>query len=169
MMDSDLTIAQVASVIGCTKGTVRFHLSKLKDEMLYKDNRGIYHITESGIQHLKTLINPSPVESATKAESPTSPIWETIEILKEELIRKDEQLTQQLAKKDEQLARKDEQLVRKDEQLVRKDEQITNLTKLIDQQQHLQIATQPKIPNVLNDSGHPKNKRKWWKCFWRGR
>jgi predicted ArsR family transcriptional regulator len=156
-MGEKLTILQSSQKLGCTKAAVRFHLAKLEPNMVSKNCQGIILISEEGVQKLKDLVKKENVYS----HNTTSQNLSTVEVLTTQLDRKDKQIADLSA----QLSRKDEQLTRKDAHISRKDEHIAELTRLLDQQQRLQAATQPKTPEALNDSEHPKGIKKWWKWF----
>ena len=168
------TIKELADELKVSKQTIQYHYQRLPTKNRQKDNQGKNMISLSAERLIRAKVAKTFVANdhqiSNKKSSKTS--------------KEDNELIATLRREVEDLkSQRDKQLATKDQQISSKDRQIEHLTKLIDQQQQLQLATvseNKKLsglcenPNTFKNpqDGQPKedihkNKSsKWWWHFW---
>lgn len=168
------TIKQLADELGVSKQTIQYHYQRLPTKDQQKDSQGKNLISPLAESIVKNRISKSLLAKNQQNDSkePTKTSKEDNDLI----------ATLRREVRDLKLER-DKQLATKDQQISSKDRQIEHLTKLIDQQQQLQLATvseNKKLsglcenPNTFKNpqDGQPKedihkNKSsKWWWHFW---
>ena len=136
-MSIEMTVSEIAEVLGLSRQAINNRVKELPEEDTTKNDKGVTVVTRSGLIKLeeiykKTIFEDEPVSDDVKQR-------ELMEILVDEKNAEIVRLYEQLKAKDEQLAKKDEQLRVKDEQLHVKDVQIAEKDKQLDQQQQLTL------------------------------
>lgn len=168
------TIRELADELKVSKQTIQYHYQRLPTKNRQKDSQGknVISLTAERIirdKVAKPLVAKNQQTGSEKATKTSKENNELIATLRREVA--------------DLKSQRDKQLATKDQQISSKDRQIEHLTKLIDQQQQLQLATvseNKKLsglcenPNTFKNpqDGQPKedihkNKSsKWWWHFW---
>ena len=121
------TIRELADELKVSKQTIQYHYQRLPTKNQQKDSQGINMISLTAEKIIRGKVAKSQQtcnKKATKTSKENNELVAT-------LIREVADLKSQ----------RDKQLATKDQQISSKDRQIDHLTKLIDQQQQLQLAT----------------------------
>ncbi|KGO32600.1 DUF536 domain-containing protein (plasmid) [Oenococcus alcoholitolerans] len=126
------TIKELAEELKVSKQTIQYHYQRLPAKNRQKDDHGINVINAVAERLIKSKVTKPLL--AKKQQIPSKEATNT---------NKDQHnlvviLTAEL---DDLKNQRDKQLASKDQQISNKDRQIDHLTKLIDQQQQLQLAT----------------------------
>lgn len=168
------TIKQLADELKVSKQTIQYHYQRLPAKNQQKNSQGTNLISTTAERIIRSKVAKPLLANKQQigSKEPTKTSKENNDLIIT-LRREVEDLKSQ----------RDKQLATKDQQISSKDRQIDYLTKLIDQQQQLQLATvseNKKLsglcenPNTFKNpqNGQPKedihkNKSsKWWWHFW---
>lgn len=130
-MSIEMTVSEIAEILGVSRQAVNNRVKQLPEEDLEKNAKGVTVVKRSGLIKLeeiykKTIFDDEPIDEETKQR-------ELLEILVDEKNSEIARLYAQLKAKDEQLSNMDDQLRVKDVQIAEKDKQI-------DQQQQLTLT-----------------------------
>lgn len=148
------TIKQLADELGVSKQTIQYHYQRLPTKDQQKDSQGKNLISPLAESIVKNRISKSLLAKNQQNDSkePTKTSKEDNDLI----------ATLRREVRDLKLER-DKQLATKDQQISNKDRQIDYLTKLIDQQQQLQLTTTEenkklkknvqKLSNLIENTG----------------
>lgn len=168
------TIKELADELKVSKQTIQYHYQRLPTKNRQKDSQGTNRISPTAEKIIRGKVAKPLVAKKQQTGSK-----KTAKASKE-----NNELVATLRREIEDLKfQRDKQLATKNQQIIRKDRQIEHLTKLIDQQQQLQLAivaenhqlTESMQKNKLNGTyksvqaqqTKAKNKisKSWWR-FW---
>lgn len=168
------TIRELANELKVSKQTIQYHYQRLPTKNRQKDRQGKNMISPTAERIIRDKVEKPSVaknqQTGSKKETKTS--------------KENNELIATLRREVADLkSQRDKQLAGKDQQISSKDRQIEHLTKLIDQQQQLQLATvaeNKKLSGLLENSNtfqkHQESEPKedihknktnnsWWR-FW---
>lgn len=150
MEKQDMTILEASRALGYTKNAVKYQAAKLGDGEVYKDDSGVLRITPAGLEALEARMGKKGPNQATTGKEPANNQETTTQqpannrqTTTKEPDNNHQKITSEQAENRgesqlyEALLRTVETL---EAQLRIKDVQIESLTRLLDQQQHLQAA-----------------------------
>lgn len=176
------TIRELADELKVSKQTIQYHYQRLPTKNQQKDRQGTNMISPTAERIIrdkvaKPLVAKNRQIGSKKATKTSKENNELIATLRGEVA--------------DLKSQRDQQLVTKDQQISSKDRQIDHLTKLVDQQQQLQLATvaenrqlkeylqklsglieasnpgQTQQANDKKDKTHKNNANKNWWHFWK--
>jgi predicted ArsR family transcriptional regulator len=126
------TIKELADELKVSKQTIQYHYQRLPTKNRQKDSQGknVISLTAERIIRGKVAKNLVAKNQQTGSEKATKTSKENNELIAT--------LRREVA---DLKSQRDKQLATKDQQMSNKDRQIVHLTKLIDQQQQLQLTT----------------------------
>ena len=153
------TIRELADELNVSKQTIQYHYQRLPAKNRQKDSRGANIISPTAERIIRDKVAKPFIAKNQQTDSK-----KTTKTSKE-----NNELVATLRREVEDLkSQRDKQLSTKDQQISSKDNQIGHLTKLIDQQQQLQLAIVAENhqlkEHVRNLSGFPETSRsikKW--------
>ncbi len=126
------TIRELADQLNVSKQTIQYHYQRLPAKNRQKDSQGTNMISPKAERIIRDKVAKPLLANNQQIDSK-----ETTKTNKD-----NNELVATLIKEVEDLkSQRDKQLATKDQQISSKDRQIDHLTKLIDQQQQLQLAT----------------------------
>lgn len=163
------TIRELADELKVSKQTIQYHYQRLPTKNRQKDSQGknVISLTAKRIirgKVVKTLVANSQQTGSKKTTKTSKENNELIATLRREVA--------------DLKSQRDKQLATKDQQISSKDRQIEYLTKLINQQQQLQLATvaenkklsslleKPKPPKKRQENDQKETIHKNWWHFW---
>lgn len=119
------TIRELADELNVSKQTIQYHYQKLSAKDRQKDSRGANLISPTAERVIRGKVAKTSLAKKQQIDS-----------------KENNELVATLRREVEDLKfQRDKQLATKDQQISSKDQQIDHLTKLIDQQQQLQLET----------------------------
>jgi len=121
------TIRELADELNVSKQTIQYHYQRLPAKNQQKDSQGANMISLTAESIIRDKVAKNQQTGSKKATKTSKENNDLVATLRREV----EDLKSQ----------RDKQLATKDQQISSKDRQIDHLTKLIDQQQQLQLAT----------------------------
>lgn len=126
------TIKQLADELGVSKQTIQYHYQRLPTKDQQKDSQGKNLISPLAENIIKDRVSKPLLAKKQQVSSKEPP----------KTNKENDEIVATLRNEVEDLkSQRDKQLATKDQQISSKDRQIDHLTKLIDQQQQLQLAT----------------------------
>lgn len=121
------TIRELADELKVSKQTIQYHYQRLPTKNRQKDSQGKNVISLTAERIIRDKVAKNQQTGSKKATKTSKENNELIATLRREVA--------------DLRSQRDKQLATKDQQISSKDRQIDHLTKLIDQQQQLQLAT----------------------------
>lgn len=121
------TIRELADELKVSKQTIQYHYQRLPTKNRQKDSQGKNVISLTAERIIRGKVAKNQQTGSEKATKTSKENNELIATLRREVA--------------DLKSQRDKQLATKDQQMSSKDQQIEHLTKLIDQQQQLQLAT----------------------------
>lgn len=176
MEKQDMTILEASRALGYTKNAVKYQAAKLGDGEIYKDETGVLRITAAGLDALAAKMGKKGANQQTTAQEPDNNRETTDQQPTnnrqnaEQQPAKNQQTTTKEPANNHQKTTSEQAENRGDSQLYEallrtvetleaqlriKDVQIESLTRLLDQQQHLQAAQIQALKAPASDE-HPE-------------
>jgi len=143
------TVKELADELGVTKQTIQYHYQRLSTKNQQRNSSGHILISPTAERLIRNRVTKNDKQRVDK--EPTKSDKELTKNDKEDsrLISLLEKRLEELKKSsDKQIGDKERQISSKDRQIENKDQQITDLHKLLDQSQRLQLMAEKKIEKL---------------------